>query len=159
VDVAAAGLLTACSLEGLAFRDDPPVTFTAPTAGSSASLPLHVDWTAPALGDDGSSFAVFVDRIPIAVGADIESVAEGDDDCAASPGCPDEEYLRERGVFTTTNTELVLDALRDTRPVERPQDPDRHEVTIVVLDGGGHRIDETYASLEFDVERSTSVGG
>ena len=36
-------------------------------------------------------------------------VARKDDSCRESDGCPDEEYLNARGIYTTTKTELTLE--------------------------------------------------
>jgi hypothetical protein len=92
----------------------------------------------------------------MAPGEDLESLAEGDLDCQQDPDCPNEAWFAENGVFLTTNTSFEIENLVDTRPDERPEAPDRHEVMIVLLNGSNERIGETGFTVEFEVIRGSA---
>jgi hypothetical protein len=87
--------------------------------------------------------------MPMPPGADLGWVADGDNACASTPGCPDERYLADRFVFTTEAPELSLDMLPSTSRASRS---DHHEITIVLLDGTGRRIGESAWYVEVRVE-------
>ena len=154
-------LMTACTLD-VSFVEDERVTVVAPTDRSTVRQPVEVVWeftgfdtTGPGVADadDRGFFAVFVDRSPVQPGKLLSSVADDDPTCRRSPDCPDETYLNTMGVFTTTETALVLPPLVDTRPRERPETSDWHEVTIVLVSPIGRRIGESAFSVKFVVDR------
>jgi hypothetical protein len=155
--------LTACVPQGLAFRIDDRLTFTSPADRSTVRLPVRIDWEIrdfdivdpdePVSGTDEGFFAVFVDRAPMPPGESLRWLARKDSSCRADDGCPDEEYLNARGVFTTTETELVLEQL--PRTTDREDRKERHRVVVVLLDAESRRIGESAFEIAFDVERST----
>jgi hypothetical protein len=154
--------LTACVPQGLAFRTDERLTFVSPDDRSTVSLPVTIDWdirdfdiVGPGSGtdEDEGYFAVFVDRAPMPPGESLRWLARKDSSCRADDGCPDEEYRNARGVFTTTETELVLEQL--PRTTDREDRKERHRVVVVLLDGESRRIGESAFEIAFDVERST----
>lgn len=153
--------LTACVPQGLAFRIDERLTFTSPEDRSTVSLPVTIDWemrdfdvTGPGgdARDDAGYFAVFVDRSPMPPNEHLRWVARKDTSCRADDGCPDEEYLNARGIYTTTDTELVLEQL--PRLGDDDDKRERHRAIVVLLDGEGRRIGESGFEIAFDVERS-----
>ena len=153
-------VLSACVPQGLAFRVDERLTFTSPEERSTVTLPLTLDWemrdfeiTAPGSGErreDAGYFAVFVDGAPMPPGEPLRWVARKDTGCREDDGCPDAEYLASRGIYTTTETELVLEQLPRLGDDDRRE---RHRATIVLLDAGGSRIGESAFEIVFDVDR------
>ena len=151
--------LTGCVPEGLAFRTDERLTFVAPEDRSTVSLPVTIDWDIRDFmvmqpggepREDAGYFAVFLDRAPVPPGKPLRWLARKDRDCRSADGCPDAAYLAERGVYTTTETELVLQQLPRTSGDDRRE---RHYATIVLLDARGERIGESAFEVAFDVER------
>jgi hypothetical protein len=154
--------LTACVPQGLAFRVDDRLTFITPEDRATVSLPVVIDWEirdfevvdpgTPADGGDAGYFAVFVDRAPMPPNESLRWLARKDTSCRPDDGCPDEEYLNARGVWTTTETELVLEQL--PRTTDREDRKERHRAVVVLLDAQGRRIGESAFEITFDVERS-----
>jgi hypothetical protein len=162
VVVALIGAGMGCRTEGLAFRADERIEIVSPRDRSTVKLPVDLRWTVEdfrATGRDGSDttdsgyFGVFLDTSPIPPGETLDYVARGDVSCRKSAGCPDERYLAERGIRTTTATSMRLETLRDNRPIDRPSAPDDHEITIVLLNGQGERIGESAFKVEFRLDR------
>lgn len=158
--------LAGCVPQGLAFRVDERLTFSSPEDRSTVRLPVTLDWeirdfevVPPGTGDarDGAGyFAVFVDASPMPPGKPLRWIARKDTSCRAADGCPDEEYLRARGVYTTTETELVLDQLPLTTGSDDRDRRERHRATIVLLDADGRRIGESAFEIAFDIDREAS---
>jgi hypothetical protein len=146
--VAASG----CAVDGLAFRVDDRVEITAPADRAQVSLPVTIEWTGERLdaSDGGPFFAVFVDRAPIKPGQSLRALA--DDSCNRTPGCPDLGYLEDRFVFLTDGNAVTLDAVPERGGSQRTSADDRHEATIVLVDGEGRRIGEAAYTVEFTVE-------
>ena len=162
--VAMAGLcvaLTGCVPQGLAFRVDERLEFSSPEDRSEVSLPVTLDWeirdfevVEPGAGEareDAGYFAVFVDRAPMPPGKPLRWLARKDTSCRAADGCPDEEYLSSRGVYTTSDTQLVLDQL--PRLGDDKDRRERHRAVVVLLNADGERIGESAFEIAFDVER------
>ncbi len=156
------GVLSGCVPQGLAFRVDERLTFQAPADRSTVTLPVTLDWdirdfeiTEPGgePREDAGYFAVFVDGTPMPPGKPLRWIARKDTSCRAADGCPDEEYLAARGIYTTTETELVLDQLPRTTSDEEQDRRERHRATIVLLDARGHRIGESAFEILFDLDR------
>lgn len=154
--------LTGCVPQGLAFRIDDRLTFTSPEDRSTVELPVRLAWEirdfevvepGERAGEDAGYFAVFVDRAPMPPNASLRWLARKDASCREDDGCPDEEYLNARGVYTTTATELVLEQL--PRTTDREDRKERHRAVVVLVDGDGRRIGESAFEIAFDVERST----
>lgn len=150
---------TACVPQGLAFRLDDRLTITAPQDRAEVTLPVTIDWevedfdvvepgTAPREG--AGYFAVFVDRAPVPPGKTLAHVARKDTGCRPADGCPDAEYLASRGIYTTTDTQLVLEQLPRGDDEDRRE---RHTATIVLLDGAGARLGESAFEVVFEVDR------
>jgi hypothetical protein len=153
---AAVLVLVASALAGCAtptLERDQRVRFLAPPAGADVTLPLLVRWSADparfrATGFDGSRggrrgvYAVFVDSAPVRPGRHLDTLAEHDLVCRASPGCPDSTWLADHGVYLTTAPRLVLRGLPRDRGRRAGGGRRRHEVTVVLLDGRGVRIGE-----------------
>lgn len=157
------GPLTACVPQGLAFRADQRLSFVSPEDRSTVSLPVKVDWDirdfevvdpGQPVGEDEGYFGVFVDRAPVPPGEPLSWIARDDDDCRAADGCPDEEYLAARGVYATTETEMVFEQIPRTN-VRAGQD-ERHRVVVVLLDADGRRIGESAFEIAFDLDRSST---
>lgn len=164
--IALAGLcaaLSGCVPQGLAFRVDERLVFRAPEDRSTVTLPVTLDWdirdfdvTGPGgePREDAGYFGVFVDTTPVPPGKSLAWVARDDTGCRADDGCPDAEYLEARGIYTTTETELVLEQL--PRLGNDDDRRERHRATVVLLDAEGRRIGESAFEVLFDLERSTS---
>lgn len=153
-----AALAAACVPQGLAFKTDTRLSFVAPEDRSTVSLPVRIDWdikdftiAGPGQSGDGY-FGVFVDTAPMPPGKPLAWVARKDRSCREQDGCPDEDYLNARGIYTTTKTELTLTQLPRTGSGDDDR-RERHRVTIVLLDPSGKRIGESAFELAFDVNR------
>lgn len=156
--------LTGCVPEGLAFRTDTRLTIVSPEDRTEVQLPVTIDWDIrdfeivepgedvdPADEGEAGYFGVFVDTTPMPPGESLRWVARDDTSCREADGCPDAEYLAARGIYTTTETELVLEQLPRTG---REGDPrERHRATIVLLDATGTRIGESAFEVAFDIDR------
>lgn len=154
--------LAGCVPDGLAFRVDERLTFTNPEARSTVRLPVKLDWeiedfeiTSPGgePREDAGYFGVFVDTTPMPPGEKLSWLARKDNSCRPADGCPDEEYLLARGIYTTTDTELVLDQLPRTTSTDDQDRRERHRATIVLLDASGARIGESAFEIAFDIDR------
>ena len=166
--VALCAALSGCVPEGLAFRTDTRLTIVSPEDRTEVSLPVTIDWDirdfeivepgADVAGSDegrAGYFAVFVDSTPMPPGESLRWVARDDTSCREADGCPDEEYLAARGIYTTSETELVLEQLPRTG---REQDRrERHRATIVLLDASGTRIGESAFEVAFDIDREAQL--
>lgn len=150
----AAGILLlagACRTQGLAFRADERVRITSPQINERVELPVTVDWTARDMR--GERFGVFVDVSPMPPLEPLGYFARDDTSCVRSMGCPDVTYLEQRGIHVTDATTFIVKALADTRPYSRRTAPDRHKVTIALLDADGVRTSEAAFSVDFIVKR------
>lgn len=154
-------LVSGCALRGLSFTIDDRLQILHPGDREMVSLPVTIDWEVSdfeVTGPDGSQqpnrgyFGVFVDRAPQPPGETVEWFAKDDESCRPEDGCPDEQYLADRGVHTTTETEFVIETLPPP-PSDQVARRELHEVTIVLLDGSGRRIGESAFTAEFEVQR------
>lgn len=142
--------LTGCATEGLAFRVDERVQVVRPADRATVTLPVTVDWEARDL-PDGTTYAVFLDSTPVPPGEPLRWVARDDSGCREADGCPDAQYLADRGIFATDRTELVLEQL--PRTDRAAGDRERHRATVVLLDEQGRRLGESAFEVVFDVDR------
>ncbi|HVE98138.1 MAG TPA: hypothetical protein VNA12_03065 [Mycobacteriales bacterium] len=154
-------LLTGCgfSTTGLSFSDDDRLEILEPEDREQLRLPVTIDWTIDDFevtgpgrgsGDDEGYFAIFVDQAPVPSGKTLRHVARKDKTCRPADGCPDEEYLAARQVFTTTETRYVLETLPRTAREGRRE---FHEITVVLLDADGRRIGESAWYVRFELKR------
>lgn len=162
---AAVLLVSSCRVEGLAFRHDKRLEIVSPSEHAMVVLPVTVQWKVSdfqVTGPNGSAapgrghFGVFVDTDPPGPGKSLRSLAGRDSSCKVTPGCPDDRWFAARGVHTTTATSFRVDSLSDNRPFGRPRSLDRHEVTVVLLNGRSERIGESSVAVEFFVQRRSS---
>ena len=153
-------LLAGCVADGLAFRVDERLTFVAPEDRSTVKVPVKLDWDirdfdvvkpGSPVREDAGYFAVFVDAAPMPPGKPLSWIARKDNSCRPADGCPDAEYLNARGIYTTTETELVLQQLPRTSNDDDRRE--RHRATIILLDSSGKRIGESAFEVLFDIER------
>lgn len=156
--------LAGCVPQGLAFKVDERLTFQSPEDRSTVRLPVTLDWeirdfeiTSPGgePREDAGYFAVFIDSAPMPPGKPLRWIARKDNSCRPAEGCPDAEYLLARGIYTTTETELVLEQVPRTTSDDRDR-RERHRATIVLLDASGRRIGESAFEIAFDVDREVS---
>ena len=153
--------LTACTLQG-SFVEDRRVQIVQPPDRAEVALPVTIRWTAEdftvtppdgSASEDRGYFGIFIDRAPMPPGEDLDWFGEEDLECKQNPECPNEDWFASQGIYYTTETSFEIENLVDARPEERPEAPDRHEITIVLLNGRSERIAETAYSVEFDVIR------
>jgi hypothetical protein len=157
--VLAAVLLGSGCSGSLQFRNDRRIEITSPEDRSTVTVPFAVEWmyedfevTGPTPGarDDAGYFGVFVDRAPMPAGEDFHWLVRDDRSCEAEAGCPDERYLADRDIFTTTKprveiTKLPKIGVRAATEV--------HDITVVLLDGSGRRIGESAWYVDVRYER------
>lgn len=153
---------TACLPQDLAFRVDERVMIIEPRNREIVSLPVTVRWEVenfevvqqPEAPRDGAGyFAVFVDQSPMPPGKTVAWLVKDDRSCDPSDGCPDAEYLRERGVYLSTDTQVLVEELPQRRDGRR----ERHTATVVLLDGAGRRIGESVFFVDFEVDRGEQL--
>jgi hypothetical protein len=144
--VATALLSGGCAIHGLAFERDQRVNIDSPANYATVSLPVHLHWT----GDPSGHLAVFVDTVPMRPGGTLRDLARNDPLCLRTPGCPDQRWLRDHGVYLTTGHSLTLSALQN---LGNSHTKDAHQVTVILVDGKGHRIGESAWSVNFYVRR------
>lgn len=152
--------LSGCVPQGLAFKVDERLTFSSPEDRSTVTLPVTLEWDirdftvvqpgTSGTGDAAGYFAVFVDTAPMPPGKSMRWIARKDNSCRAADGCPDAEYLRARGIYTTTQTRLELDQLPRSADEDRRE---RHRATVVLMDPRGRRLGESAFEIVFDVDR------
>ena len=159
MSLALAVVSAGCVPDGLAFRVDQRLTFSSPEERATVELPVVLDWEirdfdvvepGGAVQDDEGYFAIFVDRAPIPPNESLSWIGRKDRSCRAADGCPDEEYLNSRGVYTTSQTELALTSIPRTTDGDRIE---RHRVIVVLLDASGTRVGETAFELVFNLDR------
>jgi hypothetical protein len=152
-------LLTSCVPDGLAFVKDERLEITTPDSLDTVTTPVTIEWevedfrvTGPggSAGDDAGYFGVFVDMAPIPPGETFAWLARDDTRCLKSPGCPDRTYFADRGAYSTTETSIRLRHLPDQDAYEGHE---RHEVTVVLLDGTGRRTGESAWYVDFFYDR------
>jgi hypothetical protein len=141
-------VLTGCGVGAVTLRQTPQITVTAPGGTGVLRLPLTVSWssTYPA----GTEYVLFLDQAPIPPGQTLRYVPEQlhDTSCLIQPSCPSAEYLGNLNIFTTTKTSYVFSTL----PISGNRDSiSLHELTIVALDRGGHRIGEVSATASLRI--------
>lgn len=131
----------------------------APPSHTTVQLPVTVRWTVHDFRVTGPShstnpnagyFGVFVDRAPVPPGKTLSYVAQGDQLCLATPGCPDKQYINEHQAYATTQTSFTFKHLPD---LSAYQGHELHEVTVVMLDGQGQRVGESAWYVDFTYDR------
>lgn len=141
--------LTGCGgVSGAVVADD-SLEIVSPAPLDVVSTPFEVRWE----GEPGTgrSFAVFIDRRPIAPGQSLEEAFE--EACDDAAGCPDESFLSARGVHVTEENELEIVLLSPRGGIDGATDLDVHRATIVLVDDDGVRRGEQSWSTEFRVQR------
>jgi hypothetical protein len=154
---AMAAVLSACRTDDLALRADDRLAIQRPGAMEQVELPLTVRWKADGvrprkdLRGDGPFFAVFVDRAPVPAGTGLRTLV--DDDCRGTRGCPDLSWFADRNVYVTGEPSVTI---RSLTPVagSRVGADNAHRVTVVLIGEDGVRVDESAASVEFEVAGS-----
>jgi hypothetical protein len=153
-------LVASSCANGLAFTKDERLTITSPRSHEHVSLPVTISWRVSNFritGPDGASdpdagyFGVFIDRTPVPPGKPLSWIARDDRRCARVPGCPDTTYLADRRVHSTSDTSFTFEHLPDLGAYRGRE---RHEVTVVLLDGSGKRIGESAWFVAFKYDRA-----
>jgi hypothetical protein len=152
-------MLSACVPEGLAFVRDDRLEIVSPEARTTVTTPVTIEWRVDDFqitgetgeaSEDAGYFGVFVDTAPIPPGKALDWLARDDRHCLGTPGCPDRTYFADHGAYSTTETSFTLKNLPDQ---DAYQGHESHEVTIVLLDGTGHRIGESAWYIDFFYDR------
>ncbi|MBI4729974.1 MAG: hypothetical protein HY775_10840 [Acidobacteria bacterium] len=146
LSVAVLLMLTACRVSGIALVQDDRVTIVAPEDHGTVTLPFDISWRTRDL-DEGTTFALFLDRTPIAPGTTLVALFD-DAVCARDPSCPSDDALLGFGVRRTVQTSLLIETLP---PTDRPSAPDMHVATLILLNASGSRIGESAFSVTFKV--------
>jgi hypothetical protein len=153
---------SACQVEGLAFEKDQRVEIISPAYRELLSLPVTVDWnvTDEQLADSmgtTTQFGVLVDIAPQPPGESLDYFARNDPVCEENPSCPDRRYLAQRGIHTTTDTEITFETMPIAPEVDLERgDPDFHDVTLILLNEDGERLGESAWTIIFEIERDES---
>ncbi len=137
-------LATSCRFNALSLKQDDRVDIVFPQDRSEVQLPMNVQWDVEGFS---GSFAVFVDRAPQPPGETIKSLFKDDQDCRRRPECPDASYLAAQNIYLTRDKVVSVSQIPDLEGREF------HELTIVLLDFRGRRINESAFKAEFRVRR------
>lgn len=151
----ALALASGCAANPL-FTVDSSLQFTAPRELSTVTAPVRVAWRTRDLPSGAQQYAVFVDRRPLAPGQNLRVLA--DDTCKNTRGCPDAGYLRDLGIFLSTEPEVMLDSLPVLGGMVARDRPVVHQVTVVLINAEGDRVGEYSYDLQFrlaEPERGT----
>ncbi|MFC8826950.1 hypothetical protein ACFT9I_16600 [Streptomyces sp. NPDC057137] len=152
---------TGCGRIGdLRFTQDHRLDIVSPANLATVSLPVTVRWRVkdftpeppgrPVRADTGH-FAVFVDRYPVPPGASLKEVV-GQPSCEADPRCPSSDLLAlQYNVYVTDRTEVRLPSVP-----AGALNSDAHYATVVLIDGSGHRIGDSFWNVSFSVSASGS---
>lgn len=160
---------SSCQTYGMSFTRDSRIAVTSPRPRAVLDLPVVVRWRVAddllesIRSSDGEKyFAVFVDRAPISAGRDISDMV--DRECRRTPGCGDEQWFNDRGVYFTSGTSITIRDVDDLRVDRAREDKDLHRATVVVMRRAEERVlDTSYdglrdgegaVSVEFYVDRS-----
>lgn len=161
--VALLGILVAggCRFQGIALRQDQRVKLVSPDFREQVTLPVTIDWTVEDFevtgpggqpSDDSGYFGVFIDTDPQPPGEGLEYFSRDDVECRNSKRCLTRDYLAQRGVYTTSDTEITIEQIAPAPGVNVERgERDLHEVTIVLLDAQGRRIGEGSWSTTFEL--------
>ena len=151
---------TACQASGLHFKASSRIEITQPADLSTVTVPFVMRWSVaagtPSVGSAtvaSARFGVFVDTTPMPPGDTVRFFAKGDSACEHTPGCPSISYLRNKNVYLTNDTRLVIAGLADTRPTGRKSTADRHRLTIIPLAPGGRRLGDSFYTVTIFVDR------
>lgn len=157
----AAALLPACGVRGLNFVEDERLTITSPPDRAEVTLPATITWSVrdfTVTGPDGSDrpdagyFGIYVDRAPQPPDKTQAWLVRNDQRCKSDPGCPDEAFLAQRDIHSSTETSFRIERL-PLPPGDAQRRREFHEVTVVLLDGRGERIGESAFIRQFEVDR------
>jgi hypothetical protein len=133
---------------GQEFRQDRRLTFRTPTSDALTHLPVTVSWSMKDFttsGPTGGRYAVFVDRQPIKVGHNVDSVLP-------SGTKPSATLLANANVYVTATPDLRLTIVPDLS--DNHQTRQRHTATVVLLDPDGTRSNESAWSRSFDLDKT-----
>lgn len=142
-----AALTPGCGIHGLSFVQDRRIDIVSPPDRATLALPIEVRWTAR---DFNGTYAVFIDRSPQPPGKPVQWLVRNEQGCRVQDGCPDEAFLAERDIHTTSATTFTVQRIRD---VANAHSNPLHEVTVVLLDSKGDRIGESAFRVQFRVKR------
>jgi hypothetical protein len=151
-----------CDIAVMQFVNDHRVHIVEPKMRQSVRTPLTVRWTYQDFqltGADGTRtpkrgyFGVFVDRAPVPAGKSLAYVAHNDRSCSPQSGCPDAAYLADAHVYATDKPEITLETLPFQPGAEGRNE--EHTITVILLDGSGHRIGESawYVDIRYKRHR------
>jgi hypothetical protein len=135
------------STTGLRLRSDDSIEITSHEDGDEVTAPFTLAWTDTDRPDD-TRYLVVVNRVPMPPGDDLSWFARDDEVCERRPGCPDEEYLRLRGVIVSDTAEARIGIVPD---VVGGRETDLDEIVVVRIDGDGTRLDESSFVVRVDV--------
>lgn len=155
-------LATACQTYGMSFTRDTRIAVVSPRPRQILDLPVVVRWRVSSellstirASDGEKYFAVFVDRAPIGGGKDIADMV--DRQCRRTPGCGDEQWFNDRGVYFTHRTAVTVRDVEDRRVDRAREDKDLHRATVVVMRRAEERNLETLFDGTRDGEGAVSV--
>lgn len=147
--------LASCGISGLSFVQDERVDIVRPKDRAEVQVPITIAWTVKdfAVGPGAGSFGVFVDRAPTRSGKTLAWLFRGEDTCKGDDGeklCATPDFLSQRNVFQTTDTEFTLQLVPKLTGDDRRRQ--FHEATIILLDEQGRRVGEGAWSIQFEVK-------
>ncbi|HEX3899268.1 MAG TPA: hypothetical protein VHW74_08850 [Mycobacteriales bacterium] len=127
---------------GLEFKQDHRLSFITPASDQLTHLPVTVSWQMKTPGS--YHFGVFIDQQAIKVGHNIDSVLP-------KGTKPTHALLAEDNVYETDQDHVTLRIVPDLQYDKASRQ--RHDITVVLLDADGNRINESAWVREFDLPK------
>lgn len=121
---------------GLLFVNSHLLSITSPTNYSVQHLPVTLRFTVNSTGHQPAAFAVFLDRQPMPPEQTVRHFAADD----------------RLGITVTTHRTVVYRTMQ-RRTDAAAGEQDHHEIVVVALDSAGRRSDESFAYVDFTLER------
>jgi hypothetical protein len=135
----------ACSGGPIDFSANQSLTITTPSPLAVVSLPLEAAWHVT--GSSHDRYAVFVDRTPIAPGAQLRALAGTS--CKHHAHCPSASFLAGLGVYVTSSQGVSIPSLPDLGGTNGDEPQPVHTLTVVLVNSAGRRIGASSWQTEF----------
>jgi hypothetical protein len=139
--------MSACGAVPRQVVADSRVTIVSPAELAIVQTPVELRWTTSGSAA-GTRYAVFVDVRPMRPDQSLRALVPSGDPCRRIPGCPDVSWLAARGIFITSADHVEIPALPTLGGVVGAMNPVVHQVSVVPIDGSGHRIGERIYTVD-----------
>jgi hypothetical protein len=134
------------------------VQILAPAPLALVSAPLRVAWRVHDLPVGVTQFLLFVDGSPLEPGQNLRALAQGDQSCLETSGCPNASYLAAHDIFLTGRKDVTIPYVAVLSGLEGADSMAIHRATLVLLDRHGDRVGEYAYTVQFRMRQSDASG-